>query len=391
MNKRLIYFVSFFLMFFGIIMNSNAQSVNDLQSQINKLQNDIKVTQNLLNKTSKDKRMTTEKIELLQTQINKRDKLIKTYNSQIKALNNDIASSKNDIKKLQENLKKSRNEYARLLVIINRNRNNINNLLFVFSSNDFNQAVRRTRYIKQFNELLKSKMKDIEVNKAEIEVAIGKSESDKKQIENLLAVQKKEKAELEKDKTKLKDDIATFNKTEKNLKNEINKKKKESDALQKKVKELIAKELEARKANSEIDTKLSTNFSNNKGKLPWPVANGVVTKKYGDIPHPTQPKVKVKNNGIDISTDKGAEALCVFNGEVTNVFNTGSTNVVLVRHGLYFTLYANLDKVYVKGGDSVKTGQKLGLIHTGANDNVTTLHFELWYDKNHTNPEAWLK
>ncbi len=99
----------------------------------------------------------------------------------------------------------------------------------------------------------------------------------------------------------------------------------------------------------------------------------------------------MKNNGIDISTEQNSEALCVFDGQVANVFNTGTTNVVLVRHGLYFTLYANLDKVFVKAGDKVKTGQKLGVIHTGATDNVTTLHFEVWNDKNNTNPEPWLK
>ena len=116
-----------------------------------------------------------------------------------------------------------------------------------------------------------------------------------------------------------------------------------------------------------------------------------MTKKYGNSPHPTQPKVTVFNNGIDISTDQGANALCVFDGQVSTIFNTGSTNVVMVRHGMYFTLYANLDKVYVKSGDKVKTGDKIGLIHTGATDNVTSLHFEVWNDKNNTNPESWLK
>ena len=161
--------------------------------------------------------------------------------------------------------------------------------------------------------------------------------------------------------------------------------------MQAKIKKIISEEVAKNRANASVDTKLSANFEGNKGKLPWPVASGVVTKKYGNNPHPTQSKVVVFNNGIDISTEQGSNALCVFDGQVSTVFNTGSTNVVMVRHGLYFTLYANLDKVYVKSGDKVKTGDKLGLIHTGANDNVTTLHFEVWNDKNNTNPEGWLK
>ena len=234
-------------------------------------------------------------------------------------------------------------------------------------------------------------MAEIDDTKTEIKQRIDKNEEDKKRIENLNNTQKKERDELNKDKKTLNDKLAKLKKEEKNIKNDIAKKEKETKDLQAKIKKIIEEELAKRKADATIDTKLSANFESNKGKLPWPVASGVVTKKYGKTAHPTQSKVVVMNNGIDISTEQGSNALCVFDGQVSTVFNTGTTNVVMVRHGTYFTLYANLDKVFVKAGDKVKTGQKLGLIHTGASDNVTTLHFEVWNDKNNTNPEAWLK
>lgn len=391
MIKRITYLFCLFLMFFSINMICNAQNVNDLEQQVNKLQKEIKTSQNLLKKTSKNKETTIKEVEILQAQIKKRDDLIKTYDKQIAALNKETKGYKNDINNLQKELEKNRKEYADLLVIHYRNRNNLNNLLFIFSSEDFNQAVRRLRYIQQFNDLLKHKMEEIDATKVEIKQRIDKNEEDKKHIESLNNTQKKERNELNKDKKSLNDKVAKLKKDEKKIKNEIAQKEKETKDLQSKIKKIIEEELAKRKADATIDTKLSANFESNKGKLPWPVASGVVTKKYGKNSHPTQSKVTVMNNGIDISTEQGSNALCVFDGQVSTVFNTGTTNVVMVRHGTYFTLYANLDKVFVKSGDKVKTGQKLGLIHTGASDNVTTLHFELWNDKNNTNPETWLK
>lgn len=391
MIKRFTYLMLFILMFFSINMICNAQSVNELEKQVNKLQSDIKTSQSLLKKTSKNKETTLKEVELLQAQIKKRDDLIKTYEQQLAILNKETRGYKNDVARLQNELDKNRQEYADLLVIHYRNRNNLNNLLFIFSSEDFNQAIRRMRYIQQFNDLLKHKMKEIDVTKTDIKKRIEKNEADKKRIEKLNAVQKKERDELNKDKTVLNDKVAKLKKQEKTIKKEIEQKQKETKDLQARIKKIISEEVAKNRANATVDTKLSANFEGNKGKLPWPVASGVVTKKYGNNPHPTQSKVVVFNNGIDISTEQGANALCVFDGQVSTVFNTGSTNVVMVRHGLYFTLYANLDKVFVKSGDKVKTGEKLGLIHTGANDNITTLHFEVWNDKNNTNPEMWLK
>lgn len=391
MIKKITYPIFLFLMFFFIIIDCNAQSVNELEKKINKLQSDINTSQNLLKKTSKNKETTIREVELLQAQIKKRDDLIATYDKQISLLNKETKGYKNDINNLQNELEKNRKEYADLLAISYRNRNNLNNLLFIFSSEDFNQAVRRMRYIQQFNDLLKHKMTEIDETKVDIKKRIDKNEEDKKRIENLNNTQKKERDELNKDKKSLNDKVAKLKKEEKNIKKDIEQKQKETKNLQAKIKKIIDEEMAKHKADASVNTKLSSNFESNKGKLPWPVAKGVVTKKYGNNPHPTQSKVVVFNNGIDISTDSGANALCVFDGQVSTVFNTGTTNVVMVRHGTYFTLYANLDKVYVKSGDKVKTGQKLGLIHTGANDNVTTLHFEVWNDKNNTNPERWLK
>jgi septal ring factor EnvC (AmiA/AmiB activator) len=391
MRKSFTYLLLSFLMIFVISMTCGAQNVKDLEKRIVRLQEDIKTSQKLLKKTAKNKETTLHEVELLQAQINQRDKLIAAYNKELSILDKETKAYKNDVARLQRELQKNRQEYADLLVLRYRNRNNINNLLFIFSANDFNQAIRRMRYLQQFQELLKHKMTDIDETQNEIKKRIEKNEVDKKKIVSLKETQNQEREALNKDKKQLNSKVSKLKKDERKIKKEIAQKEKETRNLQSKIKNIIEEELAKRKADATIDTELADNFASNRGKLPWPVEKGIVTKKYGKNQHPTQHKVVIVNNGIDISTDQGADALCVYDGQVASVFNTGLTNVVMVRHGTYFTLYANLDKVYVKIGDKVKTGQKLGLIHTGATDNLTSLHFEVWNDKNNTNPESWLK
>lgn len=387
----------FCLMFFITTMTCFAQSKDDLQKKINQLEKDIKTAENLLKETAKSKEGTINEVNILKVQISQRESLIKTYEQQIALVNKEIKKNKKDISTLQTELNNLRQEYSDLLVICYKNRNNLNNLLFIFSSNDFNQAIRRMRYIKQFNDMVKKKMDAIEDTKSQIKNKLYQNETDKKNKQKLLDAQLKEKESLVKDKKKLESKVSGLKKKEKEIKKDIQEKNKEAQNLQEKIRQIIEAEAKkVREANAKnsrktsIDYQLSADFENNKGKLPWP-CDGIVTGKYGVSQHPTQTKVKIDNHGIDISTSAASVALCVFDGEVTTTFNTGKSNVVMVRHGLYFTLYANLDKVYVKQGQKVKTGDRIGVIHTSATDNTTVLHFEVWNDKNHTNPKTWLK
>jgi len=136
---------------------------------------------------------------------------------------------------------------------------------------------------------------------------------------------------------------------------------------------------------------LSNAFAGNKGKLPWPTERGIIASRYGTHPHPVLKKVTIKNNGIDITTQKGAQARAVFDGIVvsTNTI-TASNNAVIIRHGDYFTVYTNLDDVFVKRGDKVKTKDLIGQIHTDKSSGKTMVHFELWKGRQIVDPALWL-
>ena len=378
-----------------------SQSAEALEKKINSIQKDIKLAEKLLKETSKNKETTINQVSLLQTQIKQRESLIRTYQNQVNALNRDIQKNKNEIAALKKDLTLFQKEYANLLLIAYRNKGKTNNLLFIFSSEDFNQAMRRMRYIRELNDLVKVKIEEIKDTQEKINEQLEKNESNRREIEKVMAKEKEENASLKKDRDKLNKDVASLKKKESQIQSDIKKKENETKKLKKQIEKIIAEEIKKAKEREElakknntksVDYNLSSNFAQNKGKLPYPVEQGIITGKYGLSPHPTQKKVTVNNNGVDISTTKGAKARSVFDGEVSYVMLQGNNNVILIRHGLYFTLYSNLEKVFVKAGEKVTTGQEIGRVHTNVSDGKTILHFEIWQENRTTvNPALWIK
>jgi septal ring factor EnvC (AmiA/AmiB activator) len=137
--------------------------------------------------------------------------------------------------------------------------------------------------------------------------------------------------------------------------------------------------------------KLSNSFASNKGSLPWPVTEGVITDRFGQHPHPVLTGIIVNNNGIDISTTKGSIARALFDGEVSSVaIIPGGGKVVMIRHGEYLSVYSYLSDVYVKKGEKVTTKQHLGTLVSEPDKAKTTVHLEIWKGMTKLNPEYWI-
>ena len=137
---------------------------------------------------------------------------------------------------------------------------------------------------------------------------------------------------------------------------------------------------------SSVDRKLSSNFVNNKGRLPIPITGKYrIVSHYGQYNVEGLKNVRLDNKGINILGSPGAQARAIFDGEVTAVANVAGTNMVLVRHGSYISVYCNLSSVLVHRGQRVSTRQALGTV--GA-DNI--LQFQLRRETSKLNPEVWL-
>lgn len=221
----------------------------------------------------------------------------------------------------------------------------------------------------------------------------------------MLGSQENEKKSLVSEKSEKEQILGEFQNKEKQLKKELDKKKKDAEKLQLAIQRMIEDELKKAQAKAKVDGKpepktlaltpeakeLSNSFSSNKGKLPWPVIKGIIAEHFGEHPHPSMPSVLVKNNGIDIATSKGSLARAVFDGEVTYIGSIPSYGkIVMVRHGEFLSVYANLSEVYVSPGDKVKTKQNIGNIIYDEDDSKTQIHLEIWKGQTRLDPEEWI-
>jgi len=411
---------------FFYIANNNifAQKTKEkLQDDKTKLESDIAYTNKLLTETKKSKLISLNQLIILNNKINQRQDLISTINTQIDDVEGKITNSVKETAKLNGQLKQFKEEYAKMIVFACKNRNAYSRLMYLFASSDINQAYVRLKYLQQYTSYRKKQAELITETAKELNITIADLKTIKSSKTVLLKNEEEEKSSLALEKTEKNDAVKKLQLKESELLKTIKEKQKEAVKLQQSIaaviadeikkaaeksKAIISKAIKANKTNtttstvkvsatskelglSDADITLSNSFASNLGKLPWPSEKGIVTSTFGVHPHPVLTDIKVKNNGIDISTDAGAKARAVFDGKVTGVISIpGANKAVIVRHGEYLTVYSNLSDVYVSTGDVVKTKQNIGLIYTDTNESKTELHFEVWFGKVLTDPLTWL-
>lgn len=383
-----------------------------LQKQINALQKEIETANKLLKETSKNKEVTLNQVTLLDKKIQNRQELINAYNEQIKILDKSIKQGESNVNKLNGELKKLRGEYAKMIQFAYRNRSHYDRLEFFFASEDFNQATRRMRYIQQFTDARKTKMDQIASTQKKVSAEVEANKKAREEQAALLAEERAQQEALKQEKKELNDQLAQLKKKEGNIQQSIKDKQAQAKKFQKQIDDIIAEEIrlaneraaaEAKKNKKSGTAKsdkmaltpaeqiLSSTFSANKGKLPWPVERGVISSSYGKHASAVSDKVTVTNNGVDIATTENAKARCVFEGVVVSVVKPSASNIgVIIRHGDYFTVYSQLDEVYVNRGDKVTIKQNIGKVHTDRSEGKTEIHFELRHGTETLNPSLWL-
>lgn len=380
-----------------------SQDKSALERNKKQLEEEIAFNQKLLKETEKSQKTSENQVFILKSNISKREKIIKNINFEIQNIDRSIQQKNTAIGKSQEELKSLKDDYAKMILFARKNQSSYTALAYVFAADDFNQAFRRLKYLQQISQFRVAQAEKIVHSQENLKKQITDLELIKVQKEEKKIEEEKEKKQLNSDKAKMDASVKSLKKEGNKLKQEIKKKQQEARALQKEIERIIAEEI--RKAAAKKDTKkegkqqfaltpselaLSNDFTSNQGKLPWPVERGIVSKDFGTHRNALT-NIEENNNGIDILTNQSNDALAIFEGVVTKVWQIrGYYNVVMIRHGEYITVYAKLDAVYVKQGDKVKTKQKIGKIHTDASIGQTEVHFELWKGQIKQNPSNWL-
>ncbi len=430
--KRLLLILSALLL--SISLFSQSEQIERLREQQKIILEDIKSTNNIYIDVKKQTTTLLQRINLINKQISSRKQMVSLQQKEIDELLRELGRIEAEIKKLNEDLKRKQDSYANAVRIFQKNLANQNELFFILSGKSFGESLRRMQYLKEYSKWRKSQTNELkEQNKKLIQ---RKEDFEKTKEERVLALKA-----LEEEQKKLKTEEDTRQKEmkaaqgkQKELQKTLQNKERQAKELNAKIEAIIREEVErqeretaarrkaeeaskkakdketttesketskssqpapkveASKADVEETFVLSKSFVANKGKLPMPVTGtSTIVSQFGINRH-SEWNISTNSNGIDIQAQKGATIRSVFEGEVSKVvYFPGMNTCLIVRHGEYYTFYANIYDLHVKIGDKVKTGQSLGSIYTDPDTGVASMHFQLWHKTSKLNPAPWLK
>ncbi|MEK7254072.1 MAG: peptidoglycan DD-metalloendopeptidase family protein, partial [Bacteroidota bacterium] len=351
--------------------------------------------------TKQNREATFTTFVTLQKQISKRQQLIETLRAEIQYLAQNVERTTSVIESLTSDIARLKEEYANMARHAYRQKLGRSEWLFVLSARSFNEAFRRWQYLRQYDRYRQKQAHLIVETQQSLLEKLAGAERRKVEKERLLASQQRQTTLLNYEKEAKNALLQDLKGDESRLAKDLETKRVAADKLDAAIERIIREEVErarrpersnaaAPAATPETES-LSNEFKGNRGKLPWPVKNGVITGYFGRQKHPTIPSVEIVNNGIDIRTDQGAAVRVVFEGTVVGTqYIPGFEYMVIVQHGNYYSVYSNLEEISVKKGDPVNTRQNIGKVSTDRKTNTSEVHFEIWKEKTRLNPAEWV-
>lgn len=381
------------------------QSTEELKNKRAELMAEINNNNRRLKDTRRNKAATVEQLALLQQQVRKRQELIATLEKEISYTDESISRTGEVVLALSEDVERLKEEYAHLLRAAYRSRLQNTWLSFLLSSRSFNEAFRRWQYLRQYQRFRSRQARLIVATQKSLQAKLTLLETRRVEKEELLQSTENQQLAISREKGAQDRLLAKLNKSEATIMSTLKKQEAAREEMSQAIESAIATEMArirkaeraslaaatvstpATPADRTTASTVGSDFGKQRGRLPWPV-NGEIVKKFGRQPHPTVKGVEISNNGIDISIASSTDVKSVAAGIVVSThFVPGYRNMVLVRHGDYYTVYSNLESVTVNSGTELNAGQSIGRISSQAGE----LHFELWRQKERLNPERWIQ
>lgn len=415
----------FSVLFIALCANGFAQTTKELTRKKEALQREIELAERNLKKAASGKKLTLGQINTIKAQVRLMQEKISTINSEMKNLDNQITENTGKVHNLQNRLADLKKEYAGMIRFAQRNKNSYDKMMFIFASSDFNQAYKRIKYLQQFGQYRKKQAAYIQGTEKDLNEKISVLDKDLRNKSNLLKEQQGEKSKLDKKKSEQTVVLGQLSKQEKQFKQDIQKKRQQQNAIQRQIDAEIQRQIRIAKEkaeaeererarvaaakakaegkaapvaepikaktnsqalrNSPEDAKLSDAFEGNKGSLPWPVATGTITSRFGTY---TVGTAVDKHDGVIYQTSENASVRAIFGGKVSAVFEKFGKWYVMIKHGEYFTIYQNLKSVSVSSGQTVTTKQSIGV--AGLTDGIPEVGLQINRGATALNPEAWV-
>ena len=393
----------FFLLFLFIGTAAFAQTKSELEKERQLIQQQIKQINKSLSQSKTERQSILDRVQTLNQRISAAERLVKLNNREANLLTREIDANTLAIDKLRTQIKELKASYSQMVVDAYKSKSQQNRIMFLLSSDNFQQAYKRLQYMKQFAAHRKKQAQEIQEQTKTLQKLNSTLIDQRKEKEKILDQNRASLKRLNTDKIAEQELVSTIRKDVNRYENQLKNKQKEIDKIDKLINELIRKAIaeENKKVGGSSSSRfkmtpeatlLGNKFEDNKGKLPWPVLTGYVSRPYGTRRHAIVKTVNTTSQGVRITTEEGAKARVVYDGEVSQVLVIPNTNmyIVLVRHGKYLSVYKNINKLYVKKGDKVKRNQFIGTIGKDITDSTTTLGFYIYKNNTTQNPADWV-
>lgn len=419
-------------LFTGLILFFSPQDVQGqnrqkLENEKAKLEKEIASMNAILKETKKKNKMSASELQIIKKKVEQRQQLVNNITSQVNMLNDQIKTTQQSIGEEYRNLEILKQNYAQMLRYAQKNRTATDKLLFIFSAKDYHEAYQRYVFFRKFAQIQRQQMALITKKTNELTTMSQDLMNQKQSQSVLLRQEQAHAATLQKEKQQKEKAVKDIKSQEKQLTQQIKQAEAKKKKLQQQINAAINAEIKkqqqlaaqktaaAGKNNAKTtsanapanktqtkkeeysmlatakDVELNKGFEGNKGKLPWPVDKGVIVSSFGVHEHPDIKGVQVENQGIDIRTTKGSAVKSIYEGEVCSVFQgPNGKKVVIIRHGEYMTVYTNLESASVAKGTKVTMGQKIGVISTNESGQ-SEMNFQVRKGAKTQNPVLWLR
>ena len=376
-------------------------SQKDLELKRIDLVNEIKNIQKLINNSKDERKLAVENIENLNYKLDLQNEIIKITNNELNIISVSIRNNQEAINLLKKSQQSLKSQYAEMILKSYKTRSKTGKLMFIFSSVNFQQALKRIQYFKQYSEFQNNQLQKIAINTKELKSLANKLNNDKNLQLKLISDNQNVKNNISQELSNKNNLLNFISKNQTKYVREIKLKQQKTAKIDREIEKIIARAIAESKRKKNTSSNLftltpeakllSNNFISNKGKLPWPVQKGYVSLKYGKQPHPIVKTATIQSNGIRIITASSQKARTIFNGTVYRIISSkNGSKTILIQHGNFFTVYKNLSNIYVNKGDKVFTKQEIGLIMTNKNSGQTILSFSLFKDNKTENPLFWI-
>ncbi|MDG5799370.1 peptidoglycan DD-metalloendopeptidase family protein [Marinilabiliaceae bacterium ANBcel2] len=360
-----------------------SQGVDNLRDQRERLLEEIEQTNKELGQKRSTRENTYQQLTLISQEISVREKVLHDLRDELNSLDRDIESNQLEINRLEEEIEQLKDEYAQLIRDTYKRRNSLDELVFFMGANSFAESYQRYRVLKEYSRYRQQQGEQL-VEKQNRLIGLNQNiQNQRQRKENNLQRVEEEYSKLEENREGKSRLIRSLRAEEEWLRQSLREKEKQAHELENRILEYI----ETASTGSE-----GIDFEDFKGRLIWPVDRGIIVNQFGEHRHTVLDNVTINNNGIDIQSLEGESIYSVHQGEVSRIVAIpGYNTAIIMRHGDYLTVYANLREVFVAQGELVGAGTEIGKVYKGSTDDYGILHFEIWNENQKLDPSIWLR